>query len=672
VKQPLSWYFVLKPTGSTASGSSFLYYEFVERIFPMAETIQRNLTPIRFTQVHFTDAFWAPRIETNRKATLPHIYHKLEETGRLSAFDLDFERDVPSLIVDIFGDSDPAKWLEAASYSLATHPDPELEAKVDYVADKIISAQQPDGYLNTHFIHVQPEMKWKNLRDWHEMYCAGHLIEGAVAHEQTTGHQKLLDALSRYADHIDETFGPQPGKKPGYPGHPELELALVRLYHATGNERYLQLAKFFIDERGVSTPEKPHYYDVEARVRGEDPAKFWARSYEYNQSHKPIREQEKVVGHAVRAMYLFCAVADLAAEYHDSSLYETCLRLWDNLINKRMYLTGGIGPSRHNEGFTTDYDLPDETAYAETCATIGLIMWNQRLLQFDGERRFADVIERGLYNGFLSGVTLDGTKFYYENPLSSANTHHHEEWFLCPCCPPNLARVIASLGAYFYSSSAKDVWLHLYAGNTAEMEIDGHPLTIRQETQYPWDGTVRVELGLQQPQTFTLHLRVPGWCPGYRLSVNGQEVGLQPEANGYLAIRREWKNGDTVTLVMEMPVQAVFANPAVRQLENRVAIQRGPLVYCLEGVDHGDFVLDQISVDPQDIPAFKPSHRPGLLGGVTVIEGQGKVIDETTWAGGLYSQLPAVEKDIHITAVPYYAWDNRTPGEMRVWLRARN
>ena len=517
---------------------------------------------------------------------------------------------------------------------------------------------------------IQPELRWKNLRDLHEMYCAGHLIEGAVAHYQATGQPDLLDALSRYADHIDATFGPQPGKLRGYCGHPEIELALVKLSHATGNQRYLQLSKFFIDERGTTSPDKPHYYDLEARARGEDPQKFYFKSYEYNQSHQPIREQQKVVGHAVRAVYLFSAVADLAGDYEDQSLLDTCDRLWDNLIDKRMYLTGGIGPSRHNEGFTTDYDLPDETAYAETCATIGLINWNQRLLQFEGDRRFADVMERGLYNGFLSGVTLDGTRFYYENPLSSAGNHHHEEWFVCPCCPGNLARVIASLGNYFYSTGPQDLYLHLYAGNSTEVEIGDSLVTVQQHTRYPWDGAVTVTLGVQKPHTFTLNLRLPGWCDAFHLAVNGETLAASPEANGYLAITREWKDGDSLEFVMDMPVRAVFANPAVRQLEGRVAIQRGPLIYCLEGVDHGDFVLDQISLNPQDIPDFKAIHRPDLLGGVTVIEGQGKVIDEKTWQGGLYNSTPPQEKDIAITAIPYYAWDNRTPGEMRVWLRS--
>lgn len=636
---------------------------------------QRQLTPAHFTDVRFHDVFWAPRIETNRSVTLYHIYQKLQETGRIDAFDLNFERDLayPHLITLIFGDSDPAKWIEAASYSLASHPDPELEALVDGVIDKIAGAQQPDGYLNTHFTHAQPEMKWKNLRDWHELYCAGHLIEGAVANFEATGKRKLLETLMRYADHIDGTFGPAPEKKPGYPGHPELELALVRLYHATGDQRYLKLSKFFIDERGQTGPDKPHYYDVEAIARGDDPAKFWARSYEYNQSHLPIRSQEKVAGHAVRAMYLFSAVADLADEYDDASLLATCDRLWDNLIHRRMYITGGIGPSRHNEGFTTDYDLPDETAYAETCATIGLVMWNQRLLQFKGERRFADVMERGLYNGFLSGVSLTGDAFYYENPLSSAGDHHHVPWFVCPCCPPNVARVLASVGQYFYSTSPAALWVHLFAGNDATLTVDGSPVKLHQQTLYPWDGAVQLDITPAQAQTFTLHLRLPEWCDQYQLKVNGVAQTLQPEEGGYFAITREWQPGDQVTYRMEMPVRAVRANPAVRQLQARVAIQRGPIVYCLEGVDHDNAVLDRISVNPADVEQFSVEFQPELLGGVAVLRGQGFLMEETAdWGDTLYRSGSA-PKDVpvQLTAIPYCTWDNREPGEMRVWLRAR-
>lgn len=637
---------------------------------------RKGLTPVPFTAVRFTDSFWAPRIETNRTATIPHIFRKLEETGRISAFDLNFERPVPSPIVLIFGDSDPAKWIEAASYSLATHPDPVLAGQVEGVVEKIIRAQQPDGYLNTHFIHTQPEMRWKNLRDWHEMYCAGHLIEGAVAHHQATGDDRLIGALARYADLIDANFGPQPGKKLGYGGHPEIELALVRLYHETGNRRYLELSKYFVEERGQQGPGKPHYYDLEARQRGEDPAAFWAKNYEYCQAEEPIRDQKKVVGHAVRAMYLLSAVADLAGEYEDPSLLETSERLWGNLLNRRMYLTGGIGPSRHNEGFTLDYDLPDETAYAETCATIGLVMWNERMLQFDGDRKYADVVERGLYNGFLSGVSLEGTHFFYENPLASAGEHHRTEWFACPCCPPNVARVLASIGKYFYATSDDGLWVHLFAGNETQVEINGQTIRVRQETNYPWDGHVRLLINSDNehtaPHVFTLHLRVPGWCDGYTLKVNGQLLDLHPETGGYLTINRPWQDGDVVDYEMEMPIRPVFANPAVRLLEGRVAIQRGPIVYCLEGTDNNNMILDRISVSAEDIAhTFTVEFRPELLGGVTIVHGQGFAIEDTGWGEALYRNAAPDEKPINITAVPYCVWDNREPGEMRIWLRAK-
>jgi DUF1680 family protein len=633
-------------------------------------TVKRQLEPVPFTQVSLEDAFWAPRLEANRTVTLPHVYRQCEAAGRFNAFDLNFQRPVPSPIVLIFGDSDAAKWLEAASYALATRPDPALATLVDGVADKIIHAQQSDGYLNTHFTVVQPEMRWRNLRDWHEMYCAGHLIEGAVAHHQATGQRKLLEALCRYADHIDATFGRETGKKRGYCGHPEIELALVKLYHATNNTRYLKLATYFIDERG----KEPNYFTIEARERGEDPASFWAKTYDYCQAQVPVREQTKVVGHAVRAMYLLSAMADLAHENNDPTLLASCQRLWNNLITRRMYLTGGIGPSRHNEGFTEDYDLPDETAYSETCATIGLILWNHRMLQFTGESKYADVIERSLYNGFLSGLSLDGARFFYENPLASAGAHHRQSWFECPCCPPNVARVLASLGGYFYSTGPKDVWVHLFAQGKADLKVDGHEVVLRQRTEYPWEGEVKLEVGVAAPQTFTLHLRVPGWCEHWSLHINGiLQTGLAPAANGYLAVEREWQPGDSVEYRMEMPIQPVWAHPAVRYLQGRMALQRGPLVYCLEGVDHGGIGLDRMAIDPALVGSsqFTVEHQDRVLGGASLLHGRGFVVDEEGWESVLYRHGRPSIKPMEITAIPYYAWDNRDPGEMRVWIRAR-
>jgi len=632
------------------------------------QSVKRKLTPVPFSQVTLDDPFWAPRQETNRRVSIPHMYQMLVDTGRIAAFDLNFTRPVPSPIVLIFGDSDPAKWLEAACYTLITHPDPQLAALVDEVADKIISAQQPDGYLNTHFIVAQPEMRWKNLRDWHEMYCAGHLMEAAVAHHQATGNPKLLNALARYADHIDRMFGPRPGQRRGYCGHPEIELALVRLYHATGERRYLELAKFMVEERGQSNP---HYYDVEAIERGEDPRSFWAKTYEYCQAHLPIRQQDKVVGHAVRAMYLLCGVADLAHEYDDPTLLETCERLWDNLVHQRMYITGGIGPSRHNEGFTTDYDLPDETAYAETCAAIALILWNHRLLQFAGEGKYADVMEQTLYNGFISGVSLRGDSFFYVNPLASNGSHHRTPWFECPCCPPNVGRILASLGNYLYSTGEGGLWVHFYAQNSARTTVDGTEVGLRLESRYPWDGAVKLTITPARPQRFTLHLRIPGWCDRWSLRVNGAAAEARVE-HGYAAIERTWQPGDVVALDLAMPVQPVFAHPYVRQMQGRTALQRGPIVYCLEEVDNPVTPLDRISIEPARVSDFVVEHRPDLLGGVTVLRGPAQVISEEGWdSHTLYRRNhPSRTVDAEIVAIPYATWDNRAAGEMRVWLRA--
>ncbi|MEJ5246568.1 MAG: beta-L-arabinofuranosidase domain-containing protein [Caldilinea sp.] len=632
------------------------------------QSVKRKLTPVPFSQVTLDDPFWAPRQETNRRVSIPHMYQMLVDTGRIAAFDLNFTRPVPSPIVLIFGDSDPAKWLEAACYTLITHPDPQLAALVDEVADKIISAQQPDGYLNTHFTVAQPEMRWKNLRDWHEMYCAGHLMEAAVAHYQATGNPKLLNALARYADHIDRMFGPNPGQRRGYCGHPEIELALVRLYHATGERRYLELAKFMVEERGQSNP---HYYDVEAIERGEDPRAFWAKTYEYCQAHLPIRQQDKVVGHAVRAMYLLCGVADLAHEYDDPTLLETCERLWDNLVHQRMYITGGIGPSRHNEGFTTDYDLPDETAYAETCAAIALILWNHRLLQFAGEGKYADVMEQTLYNGFISGVSLRGDSFFYVNPLASNGSHHRTPWFECPCCPPNVGRILASLGNYLYSTGEGGLWVHFYAQNSAHATVDGAEVRLRLESRYPWDGAVKLTVAPAQPQRFTLHLRIPGWCDRWSLRVNGEAAEARVE-RGYAAIDRVWQPGDVVAFDLAMPVQTVFAHPYVRQMQGRTALQRGPIVYCLEEVDNPVTPLDRISIDPAQASNFAVEHRPDLLGGVTVLRGPAQIITEEGWdAHTLYRRnRPSSTTGAEIVAIPYATWDNRAAGEMRVWLRA--
>ncbi len=621
------------------------------------DSVKREFVPVPFTSVTVDDVFWAPRLRTNREATIPYEYKQCKDTGRIDAFLPGEGR--PR---HVFFDSDVAKWIEAASYSLATHPDPKLDKQLDEVISGIASCQQPDGYLNSYFVHVEPTKRWTNLRDLHELYCAGHLIEAAVAHYQATGKRSLLDVMCRYADYIDRTFGDEEGKKRGYCGHEEIELALVKLYRVTGEKRYLELSRYFVDERG----RQPHYFDAEAVARGDDPKQFHGRAYDYCQADKPLRDQREVTGHAVRAMYIYTAMADLAGEYGDETLMPALNSIWDSVTLQRMYITGGLGPSASNEGFTTAYDLPNESAYAETCAAIGLIFWAHRMLQLDCDGRYADAMERALYNGALSGISLDGTKFFYTNPLASHGQYERQPWFGCACCPPNIARLISSLGEYVYAQSEKDIAVHLYVQGSAKLEVGGREVTLRQETEYPWNGKVTIKLDMDKPATFGLRLRVPGWCRSWKLKVNGKSVKAQPES-GYVRIERQWTGGDAVELDLAMPVERVHAHPKVQANVGRVALRRGPIVYCLEGIDNAGIPLDNL-VLPQDAE-FKTAFRKDLLGGVTVVTGSAQYTDDSAWAGALYRTSEPKLKKCKFTAIPYYAWCNRGKGDMAVWIR---
>lgn len=631
-------------------------------------TLEQRYRPIPHTAVTVDGGFWEPRLQVNRERTIPHIYRKLKETGSIDAFDPAWQWPAAATqrgpwggTPTMFWDSDVGKWLEAASFSLATHPDPQLDALLDGVIAAIAAAQQPDGYLNTWFMSVDPANRWKNLRDWHELYCAGHLIEAGVAHFEATGKRTLLGIVSRYADHIAGMFGTQPEQKRGYCGHPEIELALVKLARATGESRYLDLSRYFVDERG----RRPHYFEQEARARGEDPELFWAKSHEYNQSHCPVRGQHEAVGHAVRAVYLYTAMADLAGADGDAELYTAADRLWQHLTTKRMYVTAGIGTSKQNEGFTGDYDLPNESAYAETCAAIALIFWGQRMLQLNCDRRYSDIMELALYNSVLSSVTLDGEAFFYDNPLASTGGHHRQAWFGCPCCPPNLARLFASLGQYVYSLSASEIAVHLYIQGSARAEVGGRQITLHQQTDYPWDGCVTLRVEPEQAATFGLRLRVPGWCREARLSVNGQAINT-PLDRGYAVVEREWQPGDTVELDLPMPIDALYAHPDVTPDIGQLALRRGPLIYCLEQVDH-TVPLHRIRLD--NVAGLSPEAQPDLLGGVTVLTGTAVARDDTDWEGVLYRTTPPATRACTIRAIPYYAWDGREPGAMTVWIR---
>ena len=618
--------------------------------------------PLPFTQIQIRDAFWAPRQAANREQGLDAVYQQLESTGRLKAYDLDWTPGSDQPEPHVFWDSDVAKWLEGACASLITHPDDALRARVDQVVSRILSAQGKDGYLNPHFTVVEPKARWTNLRDKHELYCAGHLIEAAIAHHRATDEPHFLNGIRHYADLIDHTFGPGEGQRHGYPGHQELELALIKLYRHTGENRYLDLARYFIDERG----QPPHFFDIEARQRGEDPADYWAKTHAYTQSHLPVREQQEIVGHAVRGMYLYSAMADLAAELNDPTLVKSLQTLWKDLTNHKLYLTGGIGPSQANEGFTTRYDLPNREAYAETCAAIGLIFWASRMLHLDLDSRYADVMEHALYNGMLSGVSLSGDRFFYENPLASDGCHHRQPFYACSCCPPNLNRLLPVIGEFIYSINKDEIATHLYIQSEAKVEIKEQEITLTQETDYPWDGLVCLTVNSPSPLTFTLLLRHPGWCGEARVYLNGSQIDFQKHLrHGYIALTQEWQQGDEVRIQWAMPVSQVYAHPDVRANTGRVALMRGPLVYCLEAADQ--------TVPVRDIrlprrATFETRYEPDLLQGVVSIRCQAKTLNRKQWGGMLYRDTPPDLLDIPLKAIPYYVWDNRQPGEMRVWI----
>ncbi len=645
---------------------------------------KHNVNPIPLQNVTLNGGFWASKLKLVREKVLPYqwkaLNDQIEETEPSHAIEnlrIAAGEKQGKYLGMVFQDSDVAKWLEAVGYSLMTQPDPELEKKADEVIDLIAKAQQPDGYMNTYFIVAGPDKRWTNLRDRHELYCAGHLIEGAVAYYQATGKRKILDVLCRYADYIDTLFGPEPEKKKGYPGHEEIELALIKLYRVTGEKRYLNLSKYFIDERG----NRPHYYDKEAEERG-DTNEYWPLyGYRYNQSHLPVREQTTAEGHSVRALYLYAGMADVAAETGDRSLIDACKTLWNNVTQKRMYITGGIGSSGYAEAFTMDYDLPNDTAYTETCASIGLVFFASRMLQRETSSVYADVMEQALYNGVMSGISLDGEKFFYVNPLEvwpeTCRVRYDKEhvmverqkWFGCACCPPNIARLMASIGSYIYSQTKDTLYVHLYAAGTAQFEHDGGTAKVTVETAYPWDENVRFQVNCSEKQNFALALRIPGWCRKAEISVNGNPVkGEQTTEKGYAVVRREWSDGDTAALCLAMPVARVYAHPEIRMNSGKVALRRGPIIYCVEEADNGENI-PSIVLDGD--AEFSTRYDDTLLGGVTVIEGKAHRELNDTGQNELYSTEKPGKTEMTLTAIPYCVWNNRGAGEMQVWIRER-
>ncbi|MFL6215878.1 MAG: glycoside hydrolase family 127 protein [Blastocatellia bacterium] len=627
--------------------------------------------PVPFTAVHFNDQFWLPRIEINRRITIPFAFQQCEETGRIANLERAAAavRNEPNrdkkLPAYPFDDTDIYKVIEGAAYTLSVQRDARLEAYIDGLITKIAAAQEADGYLYpARTINPEKPHAWAGAARWesermdsHELYEVGHLTEAAVAYYQATGKRALLDVALKSADLLDRTFGP--GRQSIWPGHQITEMALARLYRETGDARYLRLAKFLLD------------------ARGPDGTKGSGR--QYNQSHVKVTDQAEAVGHAVRATYMYSGMADVAALTGDDSYIRAIDRIWDNVVTKKLYITGGIGSVGNIEGFGKNYDLPNMTAYNETCAAIGNDFWNYRLFLLHADARYVDVMERTLYNGLLAGVSLDGKSFFYPNPLESNGQHKRSPWFGVACCPGNMTRFLASVPGYVYAEQGDRLYVNLFVANTATIKMDnGRTLRVTQETRYPWAGDVRMTVTPDRASRMTINVRVPGWArnealPGdlYRfadnvnepvvIKVNGQPVTLDIE-KGYAQLNRVWKRGDVIELTLPMPVRRIVANEKVEADRNRVALQRGPLVYCAEWPDSPTHHVRNLVLD--DDAKLMAEFRPDLLNGITVIKGKA--------TGLAYNEQGQVNKsEQELVAIPYYAWANRGPGEMTVWMANR-
>src|SRR3954469_21244313 len=523
-------------------------------LFPISPSAfaEQKLTPVPFTEVKVRDAFWAPRMETNRVVTIKHDIEMCEQTGRISNFEVAGGLKAGEFKGIHYDDSDVYKVIEGASYSLSTHPDPQLEKYLDDLISKIAAAQRPDGYLYTfHTIKDGARDRYTNLKDGHELYCGGHMIEAAGAHCRATGRKNFLDVATKFADHVASVFGP--GKRHGVDGHEEIELALFKLADVTGDRKYSDLAQFFVAERGNASSGRP--------LLGR-----------YYQDFEPVTQLKEVLGHAVRMTYLLCAMTDVAARTDNAEYRAAVDRLWDDLVGTKMYITGGIGARHEGEAFGDAYELPNETAYNETCAAVGNALWNHRMNLLHGDAKYADVVERIIYNGFLSGVSLQGDKFFYVNPLASRGGHHRQEWYSTACCPVNVVRFLPSLPGYVYATSEDGVYVNLYAQSDATIPVKGQKLRVSQETAYPWDGKIKLTLHPQRPGPFSVFLRIPEWVEpnSVKLTVNGDRIAHVPQNNGYAPVRVVWNDGDTIELDLPMPVKRVKANPKVEADKGRV------------------------------------------------------------------------------------------------------
>ena len=617
------------------------------------EGTMSKLRSVRFDRVKLCDPVFAPRIRECLDGTIPASIAKTRETGRIDAFRLDWKEGMPNK-PHIFWDSDVAKLLEGIACSLALRPDPELEKLYDDWVDLVVSAQQPDGYLNVYFTVIEPDQRWQRLGHCHELYCAGHMIEAAVAGFEALGKRKLLDCVCRYADYIDSVFGLEPGKRRGWPGHEEIELALVKLYRVTGNERYLRLAEYFINDRGT----EPNIFVAEESCDVD--------MLKYRQADKPVREQRDAAGHAVRAVYLYSGMADVGVECGDESLLAACRRLFESIRRRRMYVTGGIGSSFKGEAFAEDYDLSNGSMmYAESCAAIGLAMFAGRMFNATRDPGYLDVAEQAIYNGILSGVSVKGDTFFYDNYLEvddNLTLYNHgaktrQPWFLCSCCPTNFARFVPQLGSYLYSVCDDGFTVNIPAANRAKLELRDQTVEVEVRGGYPYDGKIEIEI--KSPGKFFVEVRIPGWCRSWSVSVNGEKTGR--------TVEREWKIGDTITLDLDMPVDVLRADPRVTTDAGRIALRRGPLVYALEEIDQEHPVRELLLLPEK---GFELVPAPGNFEeGALAIRGQ--ALAEKLPAGELYTTAAPKYVGTHFLAIPYALWQNRGATNMAVWMRWR-
>ncbi|NLJ48987.1 MAG: glycoside hydrolase family 127 protein [Candidatus Atribacteria bacterium] len=644
-----------------------------------------KLKPIgcKNVKIQNRNSFWGKRLQQLREYIVPYQWKVLNDeipgvpkSHAVENFRIAAGLSTGEFYGMVFQDSDVAKWIEATSYCLIDQYDSALERLLIEVVELIIKAQQPDGYLDTCFIIKEPEKRWANLRDNHELYSAGHMIEAAIAHYQATEKTHFFQAILRLTDHISSKFGLEENKRKGYPGHPEIEMALIKLFRLNQDPRYLKLAEYFINERG----KKPEYFELEAEERGEKkPAwPFW--SHEYCQVHLPVREQKEAVGHTVRAMYLYSAMADLGYETQEEAMIETCKALWEDVTQRKMYITGGIGSSAFGEAFSIGYDLPPDRAYAETCASIGLVFWAKRMLHLELDNKYADVMEKALYNGILSGISLNGMKYFYANPLGvwpdvckiRSDLSHiqptRQPWFDCACCPPNLARLFGSIGQYIYSHDEETISVHLFIESNVSIQIRGQTIFLKQETKYPWDGEITLHIQTNISSEFTLMIRIPGWCKQAELSINSKKIDISGLIEkGYIKLKRIWNNDDHIELSISIPVTLVRAHPNIRSLAGKVAVCKGPIVYCLEEIDNGPN-LAQISL-PKDINFTPQSGEEKMFKDVVVLHGIGLRSKSSSPNNQLYRTEDYSQEEIPIKMVPYYTWNNRGIGEMTIWVR---